>query len=203
MMNFLKRIIAREASVSPATTQKQARRKILKMGLAGAAGLMAGFANILPASARETIGYTVSIKNVHTGEVFSGVYRVGGYYVPRAFRQINHVMRDHRTGDLHPIDPRLVDILSKMQKRCACSDPITVLSGYRSPKTNNMLRSTTRNVARNSYHMRGQAVDIRVPGTAASQVQQVALSLKAGGVGYYPRRSFVHVDTGAIRDWVS
>lgn len=183
--------------------KKIMRRKILKMGITGAAGLIASFAGILPASARETIGYTVSIKNSHTGEVFEGVYRVGGYYVPRAFRQINHVMRDHRTGDLHPIDPRLIDILSKMQKRCRCSEPITVLSGYRSPKTNNMLRSTTLNVARNSFHMRGQAVDIRVPGTAASQVQQVALSLQAGGVGYYPRRSFVHVDTGGIRNWVA
>jgi uncharacterized protein YcbK (DUF882 family) len=179
------------------------RRKVLKVGLAGFAGLVAGFANILPSAARETIGYTIAIKNAHTGEVFKGVYRVGGYYVPRAFRKINHIMRDHRSNDLHPIDPRLIDILAKMQKRCDCSEPLTVLSGYRSPSTNAMLRKISRNVARNSFHMKGQAADIRVPGTATSNVRQVAMSLNAGGVGYYPRHSFVHVDTGDIRHWVA
>lgn len=177
------------------------RRKVLKTGMAGLAGLVAGFANILPAAARETIGYTISIKNAHTGEVFKGVYRVGGYYVPRAFRQINHIMRDHYNGDLHPIDPRLIDILAKMQKRCACAEPLTVLSGYRSPSTNAMLRKISRNVARNSFHMKGRAADIRVPGSSTAQVHQVAMSLQAGGVGYYPRHSFVHVDTGDIRHW--
>ena len=179
------------------------RRKVLKAGLAGLAGLVAGFANILPASARETIGYSISIKNVHTGETFSGVYRVGGYYVPRAFRQINHIMRDHYTNDLHPIDPRLIDVLAKLQKRCACSEPLTVLSGYRSPTTNSMLRRISANVARNSFHMRGQAADIRVPGRGAGQVREIAMGLNAGGVGYYPRREFVHVDTGDIRHWVA
>lgn len=179
------------------------RRQIMKTGLAALAGLAAGFASILPASARETIGYSVSIKNAHTGESFNGVYRVGGYYVPRAFRQINRVMRDHRTGDLHPIDPRLVDVLAKMQKRCACNDPITILSGYRSPATNAMLRRISHNVARNSFHMKGQAADIRVPGSSVGHVREVALSLRAGGVGYYPSHSFVHVDTGDIRHWIA
>ncbi|HEY8964248.1 MAG TPA: DUF882 domain-containing protein [Alphaproteobacteria bacterium] len=179
------------------------RRKILKAGVAGVAGLVASMANILPAAARETIGYSISIKNSHTGETFNGVYRVGGYYVPRAFRQINHIMRDHRTEQMHPIDPRLIDILAKMQKRCACSEPLTVLSGYRCPETNAMLRKVSRNVARNSFHMKGQAADIRVPGSTTAQVHEVAVSLKSGGVGYYPRRSFVHVDTGDIRYWTA
>lgn len=179
------------------------RRKILKAGLAGFGGLVAAAAGVLPASARETIGYTISIKNAHTGEVFNGVYRVGGYYVPRAFRQINHIMRDHYNGDLHPIDPRLVDVLAKLQKRCACSEPLTILSGYRSPNTNAMLRKVSHNVARNSFHMKGQAADIRVPGTGVGQVRQVAMSLNAGGVGYYPRAAFVHVDTGDVRHWTA
>jgi len=179
------------------------RRKILKMGLAGAAGVVATMANVLPAAARETIGYSIAIKNAATGEVFNGVYRVGGYYVPRAFRQINHIMRDHRTGDLHPIDPRLVDILAKMQKRCACSEPLTVLSGYRCPATNAMLRRISKNVAQNSYHMKGQAADIRVPGSTTAQVHEVAVSMKAGGVGYYPHHEFVHVDTGDVRYWTA
>lgn len=166
-------------------------------------GLVAGIANALPAKARETIGYSIAIKNAHTGEVYRGVYRVGGYYVPRAFRQINHIMRDHRSNNLHPIDPRLIDILAKLQKRCACSEPLTILSGYRSPQTNAMLRRISGNVARNSYHMKGQAADIRVPGSSSGQVHEIAMSIKAGGVGFYPRRSFVHVDTGDIRHWVA
>ncbi|MCB1538369.1 MAG: DUF882 domain-containing protein [Rhodospirillales bacterium] len=179
------------------------RRSILKTGLAGFAGLAASLAGILPAAARETIGYSISIKNVHTGETFNGVYRVGGYYVPRAFRQINHVMRDHYDGTLHPIDPRLVDVLARLQKRCACNQPLTILSGYRSPTTNAMLRRESPNVAKNSFHMKGQAADIRVPGSTTSEVRQVALSLRAGGVGYYPRHEFVHVDTGDVRTWVA
>lgn len=179
------------------------RRKVLKMGLAGFAGLAASFAGILPAAARETIGYTISIKNAHTGEVFKGVYRVGGYYVPRAFRQINHIMRDHYNGDLHPIDPRLVDMLAKLQKRCACAEPLTILSGYRSPQTNAMLRAVSRNVAQNSFHMKGQAADIRVPGSSVTEVRQVAMNMAAGGVGFYPRREFVHVDTGDVRHWTA
>jgi len=184
-------------------TFSKKRRDMLKAGMAAMAGIVAGFANLLPANARETIGYSVAIRNAHTGESFSGVYRVGGYYVPRAFRQINRVMRDHRTGDLHPIDPRLVDVLAKMQKRCACHEPITILSGYRSPQTNAMLRRFSRNVARNSFHMKGQAADIRVPGSPVGHVREVAMSLRAGGVGYYPGHAFVHVDTGDVRHWVS
>lgn len=179
------------------------RRKVLKTGMGCILGLVAGFANVLPASARETIGYSIAIKNAHTGETFRGVYRVGGYYVPRAFRQINHIMRDHRSNDLHPIDPRLIDILAKLQKRCACAEPLTVLSGYRSPSTNAMLRKISHNVARNSFHMKGRAADIRVPGKSAGEVHQVAMSIHGGGVGFYPRRSFVHVDTGDIRHWTA
>jgi uncharacterized protein YcbK (DUF882 family) len=183
--------------------QLETRRNILKAGIAGLAGIVAGFANILPASAREAVGYTIAIKNAHTGETFRGVYRVGGYYVPRAFRQINHIMRDHYDNSHHPIDPRLIDILAKLQKRCNCSEPLTVLSGYRSPNTNSMLRRFSRNVARNSYHMKGRAADIRVPGNSAGEVHQIAMSINGGGVGFYPRRQFVHVDTGDIRHWVS
>ncbi len=179
------------------------RRNILKCGLAGFAGIAASVAGILPAAARETIGYTISIKNAHTGETFKGVYRVGGYYVPRAFRQINHIMRDHYDDSLHPIDPRLVDVLARLQKKCACNEPLTVLSGYRSPNTNAMLRKASSNVAQNSFHMKGQAADIRVPGSSTNQVREVAMSLAAGGVGYYPRREFVHVDTGDIRHWTA
>jgi uncharacterized protein YcbK (DUF882 family) len=179
------------------------RRKIVQYGLAGLATVMSGALSVLPAQARDTIGYTVSFKNAHTGERFQGVYRIGGYYVPSAFRKINRVMRDHRTGGIHPIDPKLIDTLSRVQRDCKCSQPIELLSGYRSPKTNNMLRGNSRGVAKNSFHMKGQAADIRVPGSSTSKVRNTARALRVGGVGYYPRSGFVHVDTGDIRSWTS
>ena len=127
----------------------------------------------------------------------------GWKFIPGGLEKINHIMRDHYNGDLHPIDPRLVDVLAKLQKRCGCSEPLNILSGYRSPSTNAMLRKVSHNVARNSFHMKGQAADIRVPGSSVGQVRQVAMSLNAGGVGYYPRAAFVHVDTGDVRHWTA
>lgn len=179
------------------------KRRFMKWAGAMTAGVVCGVVNVLPASARETIGYKVSIHNVHTNETFSGVYRVGKYYSPKAFRKISKLMRDHRTGGVHHIDPRLIDILSRVQKQCRCNKPIELLSGYRSAKTNNMLRSKSRAVAKNSYHMKGQAADIQIPGASTKTMRNAALSLRAGGVGYYPRKSFVHVDTGDVRSWTS
>lgn len=179
------------------------RRNIVKYGFAGLAVVMSGALKMLPAQARRSIGYSVSLRNAHTGELFSGVFRIGSYYVPSAFRKINRVLRDHRTGDIHPIDPKLIDTLARVQRDCRCSEAIQVLSGYRSKKTNDMLRRKSRSVARNSYHMKGQAADIRVPGSSTRKVRNTARALRIGGVGYYPRSSFVHVDTGDIRTWTS
>lgn len=184
-------------------TVNKTRRGFLKWTGAVTAGVMCGLIDALPASARETIGYKVSIHNIHTDETFSGVYRVGKYYSPKAFRQINRLMRDHRTGDIHPIDPRLIDIVSKIQKQCRCSQPVELLSGFRSPKTNTMLRRKSRGVAKNSYHTKGQAADIQIPGASTKKTRNAALALRAGGVGYYPRKSFVHVDTGDVRTWTA
>lgn len=181
----------------------ETRRKIVKYSLGGIAAVMSGALNILPAQARQTVGYTVSIKNAHTGERFQGVYRIGSYYVPSAFRKINRLMRDHRSGEIHPIDPKLVDTLSRVQRDCNCTQAIELLSGYRCPKTNAMLRRSSKAVAKNSYHMKGQAADIRVPGSSTSKVRNTARALRIGGVGYYPRSGFVHVDTGDVRTWTS
>lgn len=179
------------------------RRKFVQYGLAGVATVMSGALSVLPAQARDTISYTVSIRNAHTGERFQGVYRIGNYYVPGAFRKINRVMRDHRTGDLHPIDPKLIDTLARIQKDCNCTQAIDLLSGYRSPKTNAMLRRNSSAVAKNSYHMKGQAADIQVPGNSTAKVRNTARALRVGGVGYYPSSGFVHVDTGDVRTWTS
>lgn len=184
-------------------SMNKTRRKIVSYGLAGLAAVMSGAFKVMPAQARQTVGYSVSFRNAHTGEMFSGVYRIGSYYVPSAFRKINRVMRDHRTGDIHPMDPKLIDTLARIQRDCKCSTPIDLLSGYRSPKTNRMLRTTTNGVAKNSYHLKGQAADIRVPGNSTAKVRNTARALRVGGVGYYPKSGFVHVDTGDVRTWTS
>lgn len=145
--------------------------------------------------------YSTSFRNTHTGESFDGVYRIGRRYLPDAFEKIGYVLRDFRTGDIHPIDPRLIDIITSLHIRSGGKTPFDIVSGYRSPKTNAMLRRTSTGVAKNSYHMKGQAIDLRLPGCSTKQLRNVACSLKAGGVGYYPRSNFVHVDTGDVRTW--
>jgi uncharacterized protein YcbK (DUF882 family) len=114
---------------------------------------------------------------------------------------LSYVMRDFRTNEVFPMDPRVVDILSVVHRKIGASEPFEALSGYRSPKTNSMLRHTGTGVASNSFHMYGQAVDIRLPSYNTNNIHKVAMSLKAGGVGYYPRSNFVHVDTGKVRAW--
>ena len=140
--------------------------------------------------------WKVSFRHDHTGESFSGVYRVGDKYLPEAFERLSYVLRDFRTNEVFPMDPHVVDIISLIQSKIKSHDTIQILSGYRSPKTNAMLSRRTRGVASNSFHMYGQAVDLRIPGYSTKRLRNVARSLKAGGVGYYPRSGFVHIDTG-------
>lgn len=183
------------------------RRDILKTGLAGFMGSL--LPSFLLSSEAEAAGralprsgsFSVSFRNDHTGEGFSGVYRVGGKYLPEAFDRINVVLRDFRTGDVFPIDPRAIDILYMLQRGTGRRQPFDVLSGYRSPKTNAMLNRTSAGVARNSLHLTGQAIDFRMEGYPTQRLRNQARALRAGGVGYYPSSDFVHIDTGQIRHW--
>lgn len=177
------------------------RRDILKYGLAGILGtiLPLSFAN--SALSETNAPWKISFHNAHTDESFSGVYRVGNKYLPQAFERINYVMRDFRTKEVFPMDPHVIDIMAIIHNRLNTNQPFQVLSGYRSPKTNAMLGKNTNGVASNSFHMYGQAVDLRVKGQSTRTVRNVAQNLKAGGVGYYPRSGFVHVDTGKVRSW--
>ncbi len=183
------------------------RRDILKAGLTGMLGIFPLMALAAPAEARSyglpSDGvYKISFSNEHTGENFYGAYRVGNKYIPESFDSINAMLRDYRTGDVFPIDPRAMDILySLQQKTNGGRQAFEVLSGYRSPKTNAMLQRTTAGVARNSLHMTGQAVDLRLPNYSTRKLRDVAMNLRAGGVGYYPSSNFVHVDTGRVRHW--
>ena len=146
--------------------------------------------------------YRLSFFHTHTGERLDIVYRRGDTYIPEAVSTLEHYLRDHRTGDVHPINPRLFDLLSDLTS--AVGRPgteIDVVCGYRTPWSNEYLRSHSSGVARNSLHMQALAIDIRMPGVKTSELRAAALALHRGGVGYYPGSNFVHVDLGRIRRW--
>lgn len=182
-------------------TKEIDRRDLLKLGLLGILGTVTPLLPAKSALASNYGSWRVNFHHAHTKESFNGVYRVGDRYLPEAFERINYVMRDFRTREIFPMDPRVIDILSLVQAKTQGAPKLEILSGYRSPKTNAMLRRASTGVAKNSFHMYGQAIDIRMPGKSTRQLQGVAKSLRAGGVGYYPRSNFVHVDTGTVRSW--
>lgn len=136
-----------------------------------------------------------------TGESIDTIYWVEGEYIPEAIKEINHFMRDWRSGDVKTMDPRTVDIMAAAHSLMDVSEPYMLLSGYRSPKTNAMLRSRSSGVARNSLHMKGQAADLRLKSRSVSQMARAAEACAAGGVGRYSRSDFVHMDCGPVRHW--
>lgn len=136
-----------------------------------------------------------------TGESFDGVFRSGPVMYDDALGEIDHILRDWRRDEVVKIDRPLIDLLSMVQEEIGFENKITVVSGYRSAATNSMLRRKNRAVAKNSYHMRGMAVDIRLDGVSTNTVRKLAMKMKAGGVGYYPRAGFIHLDTGPVRTW--
>ena len=146
---------------------------------------------------------TISLHNLHTEEKIKIDYWVDGKYEPEALARIDLVLRDHRANEVCSMDPKLIDILHSIQQRTLGSSakPVEVISAYRSPTTNSDMRRYRRGVAKNSFHTVGQAVDIRVPGFSTRDVYRAALALKEGGVGYYGRAGFVHLDTGKHRTW--
>ncbi len=143
----------------------------------------------------------IQMRNLHTGEKMRATYWENGKYIPETMRDVAVLLRDHRTGDKHRIDAGLMDILYDLQLRIGSRKEFHVVSGYRSPKTNRMLSQRSNGVAKRSLHMRGRAIDIRLPGTDLHNLRKAALSMRAGGVGYYPQANFLHVDTGRFRAW--
>lgn len=140
--------------------------------------------------------------NTHTGETLLDLeYFTGAGYVPSALEEVNHCLRDWRTDEVHPIDPALLDYLHGLVQATGSRRPFEIISGYRSPATNAMLRSQSSKVSANSLHMQGRAIDIRLPDVPLDRLRRAALSLRKGGVGYYPSSNFVHVDTGRVRTW--
>lgn len=178
------------------------RRRLLKFALAGAAAL-GTTAISAPTWARAVGGdpREISLLNMHTGESSRVVYWADGAYQIDGLLELDHLLRDHRRDEVTEMDPRLFDLLYQLSRAAGLGQPYHVVSGYRSPATNDMLRRSGRGVARNSYHIKGQAVDFKVPGVDMRQLRKVAISMRAGGVGYYGRSSFLHMDTGRVRSW--
>lgn len=155
-----------------------------------------------PALATEADVRSLALDHTHTGEQLALVYAQGEQYVPDALASLNHFLRDHYTGDVGVIDPNLFDLLHRVRLELGVSQSFEVISGYRCPTTNETLRITrSGGVARRSLHMDGKAIDVRLPGVPLSELRDVALSLQAGGVGYYPAEQFLHLDTGRVRSW--
>jgi len=178
------------------------RRRFLKTGI-GACALLAlplaiplSHAKILQPMERK-----LAFHNLHTGERVQSVYWAEGEYISESLQAIRNVLRDHRTGDLHAMDTELFNLLHLLQSKMNSNQEFHVISAYRSPKTNAMLAGRSDGVAKQSWHTQGKAIDIRLPGHQLSDLRAVALSLKVGGVGYYPKSDFIHIDTGNTRSW--
>jgi uncharacterized protein YcbK (DUF882 family) len=177
------------------------RRGLLRQGLGLAAGAaMVGLSPPALALANTPVR-RLAFSNIHTGEKLDLAYWENGAYSPQALAAINHVLRDYRTGDEHLIEPALLDLLTALSLRLEARPRFDVISGYRSPRTNAMLRARSHQVNPNSLHMQGQAIDIRMAGVETSHMRDAAQSLAVGGVGYYPVSNFVHVDIGPEKWW--
>jgi uncharacterized protein YcbK (DUF882 family) len=176
----------------------------LQFGLVSAAAGVGAIPHKSFAQAIQTMpSRRLALHNLHTDEKLEAVYWENGQYVADALQSINKVLRDFRTNDVHPMDPRLMDLLASLSATVESKKPFQIISGYRSPRTNAMLHGASEHsgVANKSLHMQGMATDIRLPDVELKHVHKAALALGGGGVGYYPKSDFVHVDVGRVRHW--
>lgn len=176
------------------------RRQFLVFGAAATAAA-AFIPSPAEAALRTKVERAVALHNIHTGESLNTTYWANGHYQPGSLHQLNRILRDHYSGDIHNIDPQVIDLLCALQHRLGTKKPFQIISGYRSPTTNAMLAAESDGVAQNSLHMVGKAIDIRMDGVSVRNLGRAAKSLRAGGVGQYPRSNFVHVDVGKVRYW--
>jgi len=174
------------------------RRKFLKV-LGGSVALTAlpttSFANIQAHSEHH-----LSLLNLHTGESFSNAFYHAGGFDLNGLNALNHVLRDHRNDQVFSMDTQLLMLLHDLQRQFD-RKPIHVISAYRSPESNALLRKSSNKVAKKSYHMKGQAIDIRIPGVAIKDLHRASVAMNSGGVGLYSRSDFIHLDVGPVRSW--
>lgn len=191
-MDFKKNHERDESLVSPG------RRRILGLAAMAAASfaIAPAIAQVQPRGER-----ILTFENLHTGEKLKTTYWANGTYLKDNLADINHILRDFRTNDVMPIDPKLLNLLYALKLKVNSNKPFGIISGYRSPATNTMLNANSSGVATRSLHLEGKAIDIRVPGQNLAGLHQAALALRGGGVGYYPGSGFIHMDTGRVRFW--
>jgi uncharacterized protein YcbK (DUF882 family) len=182
---------------SPITRGGLSRRALLGGGFA--AGVLA--ANPAAASILSVRPRILLLENLHTGERLKAEYKAGTHYLAESLSKIAHVLRDHRNNAVHAIDTKLLDVLFDLKARLGAQNGFQVISGYRSPESNAKMHAKSDGVAEHSLHMEGKAIDIRVPGVHLEHLRDTAKSLQAGGVGFYPKSDFVHVDVGRVRYW--
>ncbi len=176
------------------------RRHFLKLGAAAAACSL-----VMPASAFATsigsVARKLSFVNLHTDERLTATYWHNGSYQRPVLNELDHLLRDWRTDEVHKIDAKLFDVLWELQQRLESRAPFEIISGYRSPKTNATLAAASDGVAKKSLHMQGMAIDIALGDAKLTKVRDTAIGMQRGGVGYYPKSGFVHLDTGRVRSW--
>lgn len=176
------------------------RRSFLGLGLVGGSAL-----TFMP---REVFAKTTALDNrtlgffnTHTNEILKATFWQNGAYDRAAVADINYILRDHRSGDVFSMDLKLLDMLVNLHRRTSSRKPFEIISGYRSPVTNAKLVAASSGVAKHSMHMDGKAIDVRLRDVPLDELRLNALAMKAGGVGYYAKSNFVHVDTGRVRHW--
>lgn len=192
-----------DCTLRSTTLHPPSRRSLILGGLAAAGVLAAGLRPTIAAPSHPQ-GDTVralAFRNLHTGEELRATYWEDGLYQPEALAEINRVLRDHRTGDVATMEPALLNLLHRLHGILDASRPFHVISGYRSPKSNAALAARSNGVARKSFHMAGMAIDVRLPGRPLKSLHKAALALDGGGVGYYPKSDFIHLDVGPVRRW--
>lgn len=176
---------------------KVSRRGLLQFGGALALSLTP----LARAEAAKSLERSISFHNLHTGENLTRTYWAAGTYVPESLTEIDAILRDWRTGDVHPMEPQLLDFLHDLRQAMDSNEAFHVISGYRSPKTNAKLASASNGVAKKSLHMRGMAIDVSLPKRELADLRQTAIGMQRGGVGFYPKSGFIHVDIGGVRNW--
>lgn len=180
------------------------RRAFLSFSAVAAVSAAASPALAAPAiTGKATVASTraLSFVNLHTQESGRILYWENGAYLRPALEQVSRALRDPRNNQIHPISPELLDLVTRLGQTLNSSTPFHIISAYRSQDTNDALAARSRGVAKQSYHLSGMAIDLRLPDRPLNQVRGAALQLAAGGVGYYPSSNFVHLDVGPVRRW--
>lgn len=191
--------------VMPKKTENKSRielsRRDFLTSVAGTAMTFAATGAIASSVSAPVKDKELTFYNTHTGEKLSAAFWARGNYLSDGIEEISWVLRDHRAGIARPMDTDLLDLLYQLQEKVGTQGAFHVISGYRSPDTNAMLNKRSSGVAKRSYHMLGKAIDVRLPGFDTGNLHKAAVSLKGGGVGYYSKSDFVHLDVGRVRYW--